>query len=293
MKPIANRPSAIAKNKGIEQIEAAMLGYEQMDCPVVHKFGEGIYIREVVMPRGIIAIGHRHRVPCYNQMLQGKVAMVENGAVSVIEGKVAFAGKAGERKVGYVIDTVVWQNIWANPDNCRDIEKLEARYLDKSETWRDYEHECSIIRNGMRERDRDDYLCLLKQYGFDEATVRAQSENESDQVPMPDEWLSFTAIHDSEIQGRGMFSTWPFDEGDVIAPARLKGCRTPAGRYVNHSANPNCVFVKNDAGDIYLVAKSRIRGCKGGEKGDELTVDYRQALALSGIYPKEEEGCQE
>jgi SET domain-containing protein len=70
--------------------------------------------------------------------------------------------------------------------------------------------------------------------------------------------------------------------GDVIAPARIADNRTVAGRYVNHSKSPNCEYVKWPDGDIYLVAKTNIQGAKGGEPGDELTVDYRQALNVAG-----------
>jgi hypothetical protein len=40
-------------------------------------------------------------------------------------------------------------------------------------------------------------------------------------------------------------------------------------------------------GDIDLVALVDIEGCKGGSMGTEVTIDYRQALALSGVEFKE------
>jgi hypothetical protein len=36
-------------------------------------------------------------------------------------------------------------------------------------------------------------------------------------------------------------------------------------------------------GDIDLIATSDFDGCKGGDIGVEVTIDYRHALALSGI----------
>jgi SET domain-containing protein len=69
--------------------------------------------------------------------------------------------------------------------------------------------------------------------------------------------------------------------GQIIAPARIAGKRTPAGRYVNHSMNPNCKYIADENGDIYLVSLRDIDGCKGGGCGEELTVDYRQALILN------------
>ena len=46
-------------------------------------------------------------------------------------------------------------------------------------------------------------------------------------------------------------------------------------------------------GDINLVAITDIEGCKGGSMGTEITIDYRQALGLSGIEMKKESLCQQ
>jgi hypothetical protein len=148
--------------------------------------------------------------------------------------------------------------------------------------------------DALAQHDRDDFLSMIDEYGLDKDTIRQQSENEADQIDMPTEWALHTAVRKSAIEGLGLFLSWPLVKGDTVAPARMQGKRTPAGRYVNHSATPNCVFVKNNDDDIYLVAARDISGCKGGDKGEELTVNYRQALALSGVFQnQEEEQCQE
>jgi len=60
MNEIANPlPKQITPEK-IEQVESCMLKEEQVDCPVTHKFGPGIYIREVFLPAGSYVVGHHH-----------------------------------------------------------------------------------------------------------------------------------------------------------------------------------------------------------------------------------------
>jgi hypothetical protein len=46
-------------------------------------------------------------------------------------------------------------------------------------------------------------------------------------------------------------------------------------------------------GNIDLVALTDIEGCKGGSMGTEITIDYRQALALAGVEFKKESLCQQ
>lgn len=270
----------------VADLEKEMLEMPQADCPVAHHFGPGIYIREVTLPAGIFAVGHAQKFDHLNIMLTGKVAIVDGDQVRVLEAPLIFTGKPG-RKVGYVLETCVWQNVYAT--NETDIDTLEARYLDKSKTWEAYDKEHSKIEHALNQHNRDDYAQVLKEFGFDADTARQQAEEESDQIDMPNVFKAVVQVRDSNIEGKGLFLSWHIAAGQIIAPARIAGKRTPAGRYVNHSMNPNCKYVADENGDIYLVSLRDIDGCRGGSKGEELTVDYRQALTLN----KELSKCQE
>ena len=270
----------------VADLEKEMLEMPQADCPVAHHFGPGIYIREVTLPAGIFAVGHAQRYEHLNIMLTGKVAIVDGDQVRVLEAPLIFTGKPG-RKVGYVLETCVWQNVYATDET--DIDTLEAHYLDKSENWKAYDKEQSEIAHALNQHNRDDYAQVLKEFGFDANTARQQAEEESDQIDMPNAFKAVVQVRDSNIEGKGLFLSWHITAGQIIAPARIAGKRTPAGRYVNHSINPNCKYIADENGDIYLMSLRDIDGCKGGNKGEELTVDYRQALTLN----KELSKCQE
>lgn len=284
-----NRPRAIAMHEGVEELEAAMLEFNQVECPVVHRFGPDIYIREVTLPAGIFALGHNQKKDHFNQVLSGKVAMVEDGEVVVVEAPFTNTGRPG-RKLGKVLEECVWQNIYPNPTNSRDIDWLESQFLDKSDTFIEYDAKLVEIETALNQHNRDDFNLVLSEYGSNPELVRDQSENQSDQIPMPEGWESFTQVRPSEIEGNGLFTSFPIPGGNVVAPARIGGKRTPAGLFVNHSVDPNCIFRKTETGDIYLFTIKDVGGCAGGSKGEELTVDYRQSLSLSlsGIKPKEE-----
>ncbi|MCO8100119.1 SET domain-containing protein-lysine N-methyltransferase [Acinetobacter indicus] len=262
----------------VADLEKEMLEMPQADCPVAHHFGPGIYIREVTLPAGIFAVGHAQKYEHLNIMLTGKVAIVDDGAVRVLEAPMIFTGKPG-RKVGYVLETCVWQNVYATEET--NIDALEAYYLDKSENWKAYDKEQSEIAHALNQHNRDDYAQVLKEFGFDAATARQQAQDESDQIDMPTAFKAVVQVRDSNIEGKGLFLSWHIAAGQIIAPARIEGKRTPAGRYVNHSVNPNCMYVADEKGDIYLMSLRDIEGCKGGGCGEELTVNYRQALTLN------------
>lgn len=123
------------------------------------------------------------------------------------------------------------------------------------------------------ENDRDDYACFLAETGLSASWVAAVAANPDDQVALPDGFSVRVAA--SPIHGLGMFATSAVAGGAVIAPARIGGKRTPAGRYVNHSARPNALGVPRSGApdaDVDLVALRPI------QPGDEITLDYRAVL---------------
>lgn len=121
-----------------DQIEALMLSAPQVECPVTHHFGHGIYMREAFLPAGIYVMGHAHKNEHMNIMLKGKMAVIVNGEAKVIEGPYIFTGQPG-RKFAYIIEDTVFVNAYATEET--DIEKLEEMYVDKSDAWSDAEQQ--------------------------------------------------------------------------------------------------------------------------------------------------------
>lgn len=267
--------------EAVDELTRAMLKVPQADCPVAHYFGPGVYLRQVTFPAGIFAIGHKQRFEQLNIFVQGRIAMFQqDGSIKEIAAPMIFNGPPGQ-KMGIILETVTWLNAYPNPDDCRDIDILEDRFLDKEGPWTESDH--SIDRT----EDREDYEKMLSESGFTEDQIRWESEFEKDLIDLPEGFGTVITVRDSDIQGKGIFVSWPFEANAPIGPVRLSGKRTPLGRYLNHAKDPNAKFVELENGDIYLISKRRISGCRGGDKGEEVTIDYRNSIKLR------EKQCQE
>ena len=83
----------------LDQVEAAMLQMPQAECPVVHHFGPGVYMREVTLKAGTLAIGHAQKKEHLNIVLTGAVSIVDNGQIKTVKAPLIYVGKPG-RKVG-------------------------------------------------------------------------------------------------------------------------------------------------------------------------------------------------
>lgn len=267
-----------------DRIEAKLLELPQIDCPVLHHFGPGVYIREVRMPAGSLILGHRHKHAHTNILVSGRLKFLNDGGEVVELVAPAVINSNPGRKLAFILEDTIWQNVYATEE--RDVEKLEAALLDKSDAWLEHRDRVFKLQEGLHAQDRSDFQAVISAFGMDEELVTSISQAEDDQIPFPEGSTPKVALHPSPIHGTGVFASFPITAFEVIGPGRLGGKRTPLGRYTNHSSNPNAFFVKNDDGDIYLMASRNINGCSGGGNGEEITVDYHQALKVNGFQLK-------
>jgi hypothetical protein len=117
-----------------EKVEKLLTQVEQMpqvDCQTKHYFGPSIYIREVTMPTGAVVIGKPHRKEHMCVMLQGRMIIVDaEGNQKELVAPMTFVGGAG-RKVAYILETTVFQNILATDET--DIDVLENMLVDNTQ----------------------------------------------------------------------------------------------------------------------------------------------------------------
>ena len=113
----------------LESIVPALKALPQLDCTEKHHFGPGIYVKEVTMPAGALIVGKSHKVEHLCVMLTGRMRLInDNGEIVELTAPITFVSKPG-RKVAYILETVVFQNIYSTEET--DIEKLEYMFIEQ------------------------------------------------------------------------------------------------------------------------------------------------------------------
>ena len=100
--------------------------------PLTHRFSDGIYIREIFMPKGMIVVGHVHNTKHMNIVLTGKAKVWDGESVKDITAPYTFESNSGIRKVLYIEEDMIWQTIHVT--NETDIFELEEVLIDKSKS---------------------------------------------------------------------------------------------------------------------------------------------------------------
>lgn len=103
------------------------------NCPLKHYFSDGIYVREITIPAGMVIVGkiHKHRHP--NFLLKGKVMVItEQKGEEMIEGPCFMMSEGGTKRALYAVTDLVWTTIHHNPTNTEDLEKIEDIVIAKN-----------------------------------------------------------------------------------------------------------------------------------------------------------------
>lgn len=112
----------------------AMGQMKQAELPTRHYFSPGIYIRELFMPAGTIAIGKIHKHAHMNILLKGRLALVgEDGERTELVAPMTFASPAGTQKAVHVLEDTILQNVHATDE--RDLESLEAALIEPDPSY--------------------------------------------------------------------------------------------------------------------------------------------------------------
>ena len=117
---LAIESELIAKGEG----DGIVIGNSEA-FPLTHSFSEGVYIREMFMGKDGIVIGKIHKNDHTWFLMKGELVVATDEKTSHHVAPCYVNAPAGAKRVITAIEDSVFVNVFPNPDNIRDIEKLE------------------------------------------------------------------------------------------------------------------------------------------------------------------------
>ncbi len=129
--PSLRRSSIIDFEKELLVHPDVLIGDNEL-CPLKHSFSNGIYVREIFIPKGMVLTGKIHKHSHPNFLMKGKVSVFTEGqGLQKIKAPYSMISEAGTKRVVYAHTDVVWITVHYNPDNCQDLLKLEDMIIAK------------------------------------------------------------------------------------------------------------------------------------------------------------------
>ncbi len=136
----------IAKRNDIKDLEGMIRNHPLSISPddpcfsLKHTFGDGLYIRDLTIPKDMLVIGKIHKKPTLNFLLKGEITVLTEDGVKRLKAPLYFISPAGSRKVGYTWEETVWINVHATKET--DLEKIEEEVILK-----DYDNKFIDLHN--------------------------------------------------------------------------------------------------------------------------------------------------
>lgn len=111
----------------IMRLESEMARLPQLHIEPVHHFSDGIYAREITIPKGAVLTGKMHATDHLNIISKGDITVLTENGMQRIKAPATILAKAGMKRVGYAHEDTVWTTIHGTHET--DLEKLEAELI--------------------------------------------------------------------------------------------------------------------------------------------------------------------
>jgi hypothetical protein len=130
----------------IDELEAVILSLPQIDCPLVHRFTKGMYIREIFMEAGSLITSKIHNTNHPFVISKGVVNVsIDNGDWIELAAPHTGITLQGTRRVLYIVSDCVWttfhpldfisgeENDLTEEEKSEIVAKIEDKILEKHE----------------------------------------------------------------------------------------------------------------------------------------------------------------
>ena len=117
------------------------------ECPLKHTFADGVYVREIFIPKDYLLVGKIHKHSHPNFLMSGKVIVVTEGAgTETLEAPMSIISPPGTKRIVHALEDTVWITVHVTKET--DLDKIEDYVIAKSyDEFLEYESKKQIEVN--------------------------------------------------------------------------------------------------------------------------------------------------
>lgn len=116
----------------VNAIEVEMLKQEQLELPVTHYFSQGVYARELFIPKGTTLTGKIHKYSQLNIMSKGDMSVLTEDGIVRVQAPFTIISPPGTKRIAYAHEDTVWTTIHGTEET--DVHKIEDQFIAQNET---------------------------------------------------------------------------------------------------------------------------------------------------------------
>ena len=109
------------------RLEEALRKLPQIDAPLFHHFSDGIYARELHIPKGATLTGKIHRKAHLNVLAKGEIMVLTEHGMKHLKAPCVIQSFPGIKRAGHALEDTVWITFHATHET--DLQKIEAEFI--------------------------------------------------------------------------------------------------------------------------------------------------------------------
>lgn len=131
---------------GTHALEQYLLQWPQIEEKLTHNFSDGVYARELFIPKGALIVGKIHKKKNMNIISKGEVTFLSVDGAFRVKAPYTFVASPGVKRIIYAHEDTVWTTIHGTHET--DLEKIEEEFIakDYSEVPEISEEELNLIK---------------------------------------------------------------------------------------------------------------------------------------------------
>ena len=122
------RDKLLSFEQQLRQVKGALEGDDIGELE--HKFGDGLYIRQITMPKGMLLTSKIHKTNHPYFVMRGDVSVLTDEGVVRIKAPYSGMTKAGTKRLLYIHEETVWTTVHATEET--DLDKIEEQVIAKT-----------------------------------------------------------------------------------------------------------------------------------------------------------------
>lgn len=111
--------------------EEVMKALPQVEMLVTHHFAEGVYGRELFIPKDTVLTGKIHKYSQLNVLVKGDISVLTEDGVKRVKPPFIIVSPAGTKRIAYAHEDTIWLTVHGTKET--DIDKIEEHFIAQSE----------------------------------------------------------------------------------------------------------------------------------------------------------------
>ena len=142
--PAASKPEMREKVFALEEAMKNDKNIELYELPVVHHFSQGVYGREMVIPKGTIVTGKIHKYTQLNILLCGELSVLTEDGVKRIKPPFVVVSPPGTKRVAYAHEDSRWLTVHGTYKT--DVGEIEQEFIAQTEReYLEFENQLKLL----------------------------------------------------------------------------------------------------------------------------------------------------